>query len=80
MDTVLLLPTATGCASCGARIRWCYSPLGGRVPIDAEPQADGRLVLVLTDGRWVAETRRPNRAIALRSDGAELYRHHHCEL
>lgn len=77
MRTPLLLPTPTR-HYCGERVRWCRSPGGAPVCIDAEPHPAGRIMLVLIDGQWVAETRRANRAIALRSDGAELYRHHHC--
>lgn len=72
-----LLPTATR-HRCGQRVRWCHSPSGKPVCIDAEPAANGRVLLVLIDGRWVAETRRSYRAIALRNQGAELYRHHRC--
>jgi hypothetical protein len=78
MQTPTLLPTATRCTRCGARIRWCFTPSGGRTPISAEPDPKGTLLLVLMDEHWVAEARRPYRAIALRSDGHELYARHHC--
>lgn len=76
---VNLLPTPTRCRHCGARIRWCHSSAGGRVPINAEPSSDGRLVLMFTDGHWTCEHRRGYRAIALRELGLELYHYHHCE-
>lgn len=80
--TMAMLPTATRCPKCGARMRWVYSSRGGRIPIDAEPHPDGRGVLVLAEAngmeQWVLETRRPYRAIALREQGSELYRIHIC--
>jgi hypothetical protein len=74
-----LLPTAIR-HSCGERVRWCHDASGGWVLVDAEPHPAGRVMLVLTPDGWVAETRRPYRAIALRTQGLELYHHHHCEL
>jgi hypothetical protein len=79
LRTPLLLPTPTR-HRCGMRVRWCHSPSGRPVCLNAEPSPDGRVVLVLVDERWVAETRRPYRAIALRQQGLPLYAHHHCEL
>lgn len=72
-----MLPTATRCRRCGARVRWvtCH---GRRQPIDAEPSPDGRLVLELIDGQWVAQPRRGYRALALRADGHQLYIAHTC--
>ena len=77
--TLMLLPTATRCGRCHARIRWVWSATGRRFPIDAQPHADGRHVLTLVDGRWVAERRRGYRALALAIESHELYRPHICE-
>lgn len=76
---VSLLPTPTRCRHCGTRIRWCHSPSGSLVAIDAEPHPHGGLVLVLLAGRWTCESRRGYRALALRELGHELYHYHHCE-
>lgn len=65
---------------CGRSVRWVHSPTGRAVLIDAEPQADGDLVLVLEERGWTAERRRGYRALGLRAQGAELYRHHRCGL
>lgn len=33
------------CASCGARILWCVTPAGRRIPVDADPVPGGNLRL-----------------------------------
>jgi hypothetical protein len=33
------------CRSCSAEIRWVFTAMGGRIPLDAEPVADGNIVL-----------------------------------
>lgn len=78
MSVALLLPTARRCVDCGQRTRWVHSAIGRPLLIDAEPSVKGDRMLVLDDGRWVAEYRRPDRAIALREGGAELYQVHSC--
>jgi hypothetical protein len=74
----LMLPTVARCRRCNARVRW-VTCLGRPLPIDAEPSPDGRLVLELIDGEWVAQRRRPYRALALRMDGHQLYAAHTCD-
>ena len=37
------------CASCGATIRWVLSHRGSKLPIDAEPVPNGRLVVEAAD-------------------------------
>jgi hypothetical protein len=72
-----LLPTATR-HHCGARVRWVHTHSGGPLLIDAEPQHDGTVMLVLGDDGWTAEARRAYRALALRARGLELFKIHDC--
>lgn len=37
------------CKTCGARIVWCRTDTGKRIPVDPEPCRDGNLVLVSGD-------------------------------
>jgi hypothetical protein len=71
-------PPSYSCRHCGSRVRLVESRLGGRLLLDLHPHADGRVVLLVEDGRWVGELRRGYRAIALREQGLELYRVHAC--
>ena len=73
----VLLPTPRRCG-CGVRVRWVHGLDGGRRLIDAEPSREGYLMLVLTEGKWVAERRRGYRAKDLQAMGLELYRYHSC--
>lgn len=34
------------CKSCGASIIWCKTEKGANAPIDAEPSADGNIVII----------------------------------
>lgn len=79
-EELVLLPTATRCGTCHARIRWVINRRRRFFPINAEPDPDGRYMLDLIDGNWVAERRRGYRALALRTAGHELYSLHICEL
>lgn len=33
------------CRSCNAEIVWCRTPKGGQMPVDAQPDPDGNLVM-----------------------------------
>lgn len=33
------------CRGCGAKIEWVETPAGKRMPVDAEPTADGNIVI-----------------------------------
>lgn len=37
--------TTSKCKSCGAAIVWCRTPGGRKMPVDAEPVANGNLCL-----------------------------------
>lgn len=51
------------CRSCGAEIVWARSQLGKRIPLDAEPTADGNVILrpdgaaIVLSGAGLAEAR-----------------------
>ncbi len=40
-----ILPGNSTCKSCGARIVWCRTREGKRMPVDAEPHPEGNLVI-----------------------------------
>lgn len=52
------------CRSCRARVAWCRTPAGKRIPLDAAPTADGEFV-ALRQGRgdYLAEKFQPLRHV-----------------
>jgi hypothetical protein len=44
----------TTCRSCGARVFWCWTERGKRMPVDAAADPDGSLVVVMAGGRPTA--------------------------
>lgn len=38
------------CRSCGARLIWCLTEAGNRMPVDAEPVEDGNLAMFMVGG------------------------------
>lgn len=59
-----MIPERGTCQGCGAEVIWCLTAANRRMPVDAEPCADGNLMI---DDRGVA---RP--ACRFRDGGAAL--------
>lgn len=72
------LPPVSQCRSCGASIRWVVSVKGARMPIDAEPDANGNLYLATraVDGAWCASVTTGRQMHYLRSIGRAYVSHH----
>jgi len=51
--------SASTCRSCDAAIRWVATTNDRPMPLDAEPNADGNVELIVVDGREVAVVHAP---------------------
>lgn len=66
------------CRSCGADIMWVVTTGRGRMPLDAEPAADGN-VWIITDGprSGLARALNAREVEQARADGEPLWMPHH---
>ena len=48
-----LYPSTTRCRSCSALVRWTVTAAGKKMPVDAEPKANGNIEIVGGIARYV---------------------------
>lgn len=68
--------TTSACRSCSAPIRWARTPKGKMIPLDAEPNRDGRIRLGHIGGEEVALVLTDPAEIAAAEFEGELYVSH----
>lgn len=66
----------TACKSCGAPLRWAKTGVGKRIPLDAEPVANGNIRLGLIGGIEYAIVLPPADIACCQVDGLPLYVSH----
>lgn len=72
----------SACRGCGAPVLWAVTPAGRTIPLDAEPSADGNVILTghrvpSKHGSWAPEARvLTNAQLAVAPDDVPTYTAH----